>query len=57
LQKPHNSKFRPIFIPNKNRSAEINYSTERFSFRKASTQKEAAKYGVHSATFTARKPG
>lgn len=33
------------------------HPTERFSFRKASTQKEAVKYGVHSATFTARKPG
>ncbi|MDP3775375.1 MAG: hypothetical protein Q8Q85_14015 [Gemmatimonadales bacterium] len=32
------------------------HPTERFSFRKASTQKEAAKYGVTSATFTARKP-
>ena len=31
------------------------HPTERFSFRKASTQEQAGKYGVHSATFTARK--
>lgn len=33
------------------------HPTERFSFRKQSTRKEAAKYGVSSATFTARRPG
>jgi len=33
------------------------HPTERFSFRKASTQEQAVKYGVRSATFTARKPG
>jgi hypothetical protein len=32
------------------------HPTERFSFRKASTRKEAEKFGVTSATFTARKP-
>jgi hypothetical protein len=32
------------------------HQTERFSFRKASTQKEAVRYGVRSATFTALKP-
>jgi hypothetical protein len=32
------------------------HPTQQFEFRKASTQKEAAKYGVTSATFTGRKP-
>ena len=35
----------------------MTHPTERFSFRKASTQEQAEKYGVTSATFTARKPG
>jgi hypothetical protein len=32
------------------------HPTEHFAFRKASTQREAARYGVTSATFTGRKP-
>jgi hypothetical protein len=35
----------------------VTHPTEHFSFRKASTQEQAEKYGVTSATFTARRPG